>query len=579
MAVSIRIQHLQWAGGAVSVFGCLILGTTLIASSLGDLRRSDRAAIDLSRFRSITGAADAISAERGPANRAMDPTSSDEAPRSLLAAKRAETDRELARMRESFGREIADSPRLRDRLATLDLALASARAVVDAVATAPPERRDGGAIAQAITTMFAVSDDAASLRDDLAHDLLRTAPQISTEIMLQASASALREETGRLGSYVVMRLTGGLTREQASAAFERTAGRILELWRLLRSYGRAVVDDPAFEPILAAVETEYFGRSWRLAHETIAATGESLTGAEFTRLYVPNLKAPTRVRDSLGAISVRRIERSRAAALGRMLFSGLLTSLVVVVLGTLGFMFRTRLFRPLLAARQQLLAVARGDLSEPGRPRSVGREIGEMFDGLAVLREQLSQKRVLEQEQRRLTRQLRALSETDALTGLLNRRALGERTGRILDEADRQGVPVGLVLFDIDHFKAINDTHGHTAGDVVLGQIGDRMRPMLRPDDLIARYGGEEFLVVLPGCGLQATRDIAERLRRALSAEPAAGGLTVTGSFGIAARNPGSALSWEVLVSLADRGLYRAKDGGRDRVCDAEPEDAPANAA
>lgn len=167
--------------------------------------------------------------------------------------------------------------------------------------------------------------------------------------------------------------------------------------------------------------------------------------------------------------------------------------------------------------------------------------------------------------------ELKRLATTDSLTGLWNRRVGMEKFQELLLLGSRTQTPFGIILFDVDRFKAINDTYGHDAGDEVLRRVAETARKTLRTTDLIARYGGEEFLALLPATDLKGTQKLAERLRRALMGERIllADGrkLKVTASFGVTAFDPdGGELSMESLLKSADEALYRAKKGGRNRV-------------
>jgi len=162
------------------------------------------------------------------------------------------------------------------------------------------------------------------------------------------------------------------------------------------------------------------------------------------------------------------------------------------------------------------------------------------------------------------------LSTKDPLTGLANRgSALAELQNRF-GLSQRYGRPLSLVVCDLDHFKQVNDTYGHGAGDFVLHTFGERLVATLREADLAGRIGGEEFLMVLPETDLAGARPFAERLRKAIAATPiplASGGLTVTCSLGIAERT-GDDLNAGQLLARADAALYRAKGGGRNQVCE-----------
>ncbi len=161
-------------------------------------------------------------------------------------------------------------------------------------------------------------------------------------------------------------------------------------------------------------------------------------------------------------------------------------------------------------------------------------------------------------------RQLILRAATDALTGIANRAGLDEILSREVHRTERYDAPLTVVLFDIDRFKAINDTHGHPAGDTVLIALARLVAGHVREHDTLGRYGGEEFLVVAPQTDPDEGQQLAERLRAAIEAAffPAAG--RVTCSFGVATRLPGESV--KDLVARADAALYAAKEGGRNRV-------------
>jgi diguanylate cyclase (GGDEF)-like protein len=174
--------------------------------------------------------------------------------------------------------------------------------------------------------------------------------------------------------------------------------------------------------------------------------------------------------------------------------------------------------------------------------------------------------RILEAEHR-----LRVQAMHDALTGVLNRPAILESLSAELNRANRQNAPLSLAMVDLDHFKLVNDTHGHQAGDVVLREAALRMRQVLRPYDLIGRYGGEEFLIVFPGCELPAAAAVAERVRAMIAHEPVDTGpvqVPVTASLGVA--DTRIYKESESLIRAADTALYAAKRAGRNQVKMAE---------
>jgi diguanylate cyclase (GGDEF)-like protein len=169
---------------------------------------------------------------------------------------------------------------------------------------------------------------------------------------------------------------------------------------------------------------------------------------------------------------------------------------------------------------------------------------------------------------------LRTLAETDALTGLANRRVFAARFAAEQARCTAQGLPISVIMLDIDHFKRINDHWGHATGDIVLRAVSTVLRGNVRQSDLPARLGGEEFAVLLPGTGTDDAAAVAEQLRQVLqglSCEPAPDAMNkdevrFTASFGVAEVRPGMAESLDSVLMAADQRLYQAKSSGRNRV-------------
>ena len=158
----------------------------------------------------------------------------------------------------------------------------------------------------------------------------------------------------------------------------------------------------------------------------------------------------------------------------------------------------------------------------------------------------------------------------DTLTGLYNRRYFEERLGVEAQKSFFSNTPLSLVMVDIDHFKKVNDTFGHTEGDQVLCMISSLLKASVRKKDTVSRYGGEEFILILPEAGLDESFVIAERIRRLVEKSPFEVGKTqvnLTLSMGISNFPSHRAKSKEELVKMADQALYDAKRGGRNKVC------------
>ena len=197
----------------------------------------------------------------------------------------------------------------------------------------------------------------------------------------------------------------------------------------------------------------------------------------------------------------------------------------------------------------------------------------QLIDDLRRINAELEsrvQERTMQLEQRAAeledaNRKISEMAYLDPLTNVANRRSLDESFLREANRSLRLGLPLTIVLLDIDHFKSVNDLFGHTMGDMVLQTIARILASQIRPYDLLARYGGEEFLVMLPDTTLERGGDAAERYRVAIEAMTLENfPRRVTASFGVATLVPGQLP--EVLFEGADKALYRAKQSGRNRV-------------
>ena len=167
---------------------------------------------------------------------------------------------------------------------------------------------------------------------------------------------------------------------------------------------------------------------------------------------------------------------------------------------------------------------------------------------------------------------------SDALTGLPNRRAADETLKRMTAHASRRLTPLAIVLLDLDHFKQINDLHGHEQGDTALAAVGQLLGSMLRASDFAARYGGEEFLMLLPDTDQAAAADVAEKVRAAIARIEIPHLGSFTASCGVAAL-PEDASESDQLIRKADRALYAAKAARRNQVKTAVPPEAISVAA
>ena len=234
-----------------------------------------------------------------------------------------------------------------------------------------------------------------------------------------------------------------------------------------------------------------------------------------------------------------------------------------------------------------LLTLDEGDLEQLAKGLDLGvtdyliRPI-DQNELLARTRTQIRRRRYHDKLHEMLDKSV-SLAYTDALTGVYNRRYMNAHLDRKIMEISDTQKPVSVLIFDIDHFKRVNDTYGHAAGDEVLKTVAERVGGGIRDFDLLARYGGEEFVVIMPSTPADLAAMVAERLRQRLAAQPfeVSGGdqpLPVTASLGVATTTDPMETA-QNLLGRADAALYAAKDAGRNRVRSADvPEDGEASA-
>ncbi len=218
-----------------------------------------------------------------------------------------------------------------------------------------------------------------------------------------------------------------------------------------------------------------------------------------------------------------------------------------------------------------ILLTVKGDQKEIVEGLEAGADdyVTKPFDLLELKARLRAGSRILElQEQLVASReQLRFEATHDTQTGLLNHATILETLRLEVMRSQREATPLGVIMVDLDHFKSVNDRHGHIAGDAVLREVAARLQTSIRPYDSVGRYGGEEFVVVAPGCSLEKATALAERLRQSIAGEPIecpSGPIPVTASLGVSSASDASGP--DQILGATDQALYKAKIQGRNRV-------------
>lgn len=522
--------------------------------------------------------AEHASAERGPAIPVLNDPPSD-ALRARLTKFQQQTDAAFDAALSRLSRRT--EPELLTALPVLKrarLQMQAARQELERVAALPQAERsavDKRSTRQVIDQMFEVIDTVLEAVTLLSASAERIHPSLSLSLVGARYAAELREHAGRLGSQFTAPLASGAPLgPQERDGIPRLLGRIEQLKALLDVKARTSLSDPRIDAALQAQQDRYFGDSLPFIAEVTARglAGEpyGMDSARFVARYVPGMRSIVELRDTLHTVGREQAMAMVDAARQRLRVNALIGLCILALEVGVFLTLRHRVLAPLLRSTRHMVALMRGQLDQqlPAVQRSD--EIGELQAAVLALKASLQRTQELEAERESLIAELRELSHRDHLTGLLNRRAFDELAPSLLAQAERHHWPLALLVFDLDHFKRINDRHGHEAGDQVLQHVAQLAQTQLRSGDLLARYGGEEFIALLPACDEQPAMALAERLRQALQQQPlrVADGSAVdlSASFGLAVQPAGEQAALADLFGRADAALYAAKAAGRNLV-------------
>lgn len=517
------------------------------------------------------------SAERGPMNAALG--SALPVPAAVLASlddARAGTDRMVDALLALHpplpdtddGAKHAEIERIRQ-------ALLAARQATDRHVATPRDQLTGQMLWDAVSGMVRIIPQWQASLAANAGLVMRSEANAPSLLSLALLASELREQAGLLGSTY----TPALSRQRKLTAeeqfrIERVLGRIDEL-RALIDARMATQPDVRASDEYARMEQRYFGDGLAyLARVREQASQQSNDASVSTRtlaeIYVPLMGSITQFRDVLLDEMERHITEHRMAAARLLSITLAATALLVAALAVALVQFRTRVIQPFAVATRIIGSIANGTAPARIPAGKHHGEVEEVFNALRVLKENSAAQKRLETERDRLIADLAHTAETDYLTGLLNRRAFEKRFEATRAEWNENQPMLAFILFDIDHFKSINDTHGHASGDLALKAVAELCRTTWRHADVVARVGGEEFAVLCRRKSARQAIDMAERMRASIGTcrVTAESGTTfsLTASFGVACVSWSHAQPASVLFRAADELLYLAKLNGRNQV-------------
>jgi diguanylate cyclase (GGDEF)-like protein len=556
----------------------ILLAAGLVVHQWQAYAAAEAATRAFEQFRATLQAMEKVSAERGPTNGALGADAKAAvAARSRMMSARAESDRRIANLLAQLDpHECNDCAAARESVETARARLASARKEVDAVVDLPKERRDQLAISNAVRQMIDVIPWVGSSVISSASAVVRGDPDAVNCLGIARLSADLREQAGQLGSGFTTALSANRPLTSAELlALERTRGRIDALRELI---GARVGNHPALiTHAFENINTQYFGTGTAylrgIQEAAMRPGGAGVSPAELAASYVPTMAAIIDYRDEVLSLAESDVldHRDRARLLlGVVALAAMLLTGALLAAGTV---FRRRFVQPFVEATTVIKEIAEGKFSTPVPQASNRDEILGLFSAIAVLKANSIAKLSLERERDVLIRDLEIMADTDSLTRMLNRRAFLRKAHIALREARVDGATPALIMFDIDHFKEINDTYGHAAGDHALQVLAKACRELCRPADTFARIGGEEFALFTYVNDVRSAVEIANRLRRRIAGTAVnADGLDIamTASFGVAVpslpSDPSSRTTVDELLKRADRFLYRAKRAGRNRV-------------
>ena len=447
----------------------------------------------------------------------------------------------------------------------LDEALMQGRQQVDAYAALPREQRNAETMDQAILKMFNAWDRS--------HDVLKDVIAVSegkdtavsnfyVQILLLAD---LRDQAGRAASNVMAHVAFKQPIPETNLARSlQTRKQVMYLWELIDTLQPERDKTEEFKVLHQAVYNEFLAKGLliveRLMNESIYHRPYYLTGTQLTEAIVDKFSTVVELQNYLLKYSVEKaiIEKHKAQNI-------LLTTVGISLISIFAALFtmiyaRKRVFSPLIQAREILFDLSHSSLRpNPMDTKDQPANVYSLFTAIQQLKQTLQQRDALEFR-------LKNIAHLDSLTGVANRYALNEYI-KLLENQPTQFSETCLMVMDIDHFKQVNDVHGHLVGDQVIQFVAEKLKENIRTSDLLVRYGGDEFIVLIENVGMERALKIAEKIRSEIyEAKPVDNvrcpDLKVSISIGVAI----GATSWMALLEKADRALFQAKEQGKNKV-------------
>jgi diguanylate cyclase (GGDEF)-like protein len=569
------LNRLFWLISILLMLLFLTLIGRIVHSEWFAYQRSTKSIPAIRNFQLALVAEEKLIAERGLTSSLLK-QKSDDPTRVFARLERARVagDQSLAVLQQALQAQAA--PGLAQVIADVisaEQALATTRERIDFLLAQPSWHPDTEAIGAAVAMMAQSVDTFASTIAALSDNAAQADPLFRDGLDSAQLTSSMRNIAGQLGAiFIAPVIAQRPLTDHEIYAFHKLSGQIEQLYSVLELQLRTYRHRPAFEMALDTLRDQYLDGGLGILNELFVTGHNSghygMSAHEVITRYRPRMDAIPQLRDLILEEMLHQAEYRNRRAAYFLLAVSILAAVALAIFVLLMRVIRQRVLRPILDATALFVSLADERFnSEIPAPRHDD-EIGAMMRAIHVLKARSLEKIRLEKQREEMIAQLQTLSDTDFLTGLLNRRAFFTHGEQQFGIAQRYRRQLTLILMDVDHFKKVNDQHGHKAGDQVLRVVAELCRRHRRKVDLLARYGGEEFLLMLPEIDLSQGLAVAEKLRSAIDARhfrlDDGAMVKVTASFGVAAFEQDHNL--ENLIVRADGALYQAKNGGRNTV-------------
>ncbi|GLS04958.1 GGDEF domain-containing protein [Chitiniphilus shinanonensis] len=580
MPIKFTLNQKLWLGALLIVGAAGIPTGQLVWQNIRESRIEQRNLDNLTAYRLGLQTTNVISNERGISMALISASGADSiAARRLLTAERVRSDQLLTQFDITLHRfRFAMPVDHKARLAQVRRSLALSRARVDRLALLPRATRGSDESEAALQGMINAIESLRPVVDAIGGQTINQDMRMARVVLSARTIEDLRDYAGR---GAILLAAPMLERQPLDASrrtrLEQLLGRIDQLHTLLDSQLATYLHVPRIRKAKAEVNLRYFNEAYAKLLETEllcrqASAAKQAAPDQLLRDLHPKVQSLETLREAIVGTASEGIARQRDSAWRKALQTMVLGGAMALVLLWQLLLIRRSLISPLLRARRDIIELARDNTQCSDERRPSGPEMRALFEAIDTLRRHQRRRHALETEREILTAQLRQQAETDGLTGLINRRGLEIQSEQLLARAALLGRPAGLILFDIDYFKQVNDRYGHLVGDQVLRAVAYCVRTLCRTNDVVGRFGGEEFMIVVEGLDLSTLHHVAEKVRNAIAQQPVMVDdqltLHVTASFGVALSDPQPGPDWPALIERADIALYRAKHLGRNRVED-----------